>query len=94
MLHDRFDQAASTRLSLVDISTAGDDAARVFAAQFYSAIGFGKSVAVTFCQARAALMLEGISEEDIPEPHGSDGLDLENLVLVRPSANLPSPPIS
>lgn len=35
--------------------TIGDEAARVFAAQFYSAIGFGKSVEVAFDQAKAAL---------------------------------------
>lgn len=69
----------------IGMSTAiGDDAARIFAAQFYSAIGFGRSVAVAFRQARAALMLEGIPEEDTPELYGSDGLDLESLVLVRP----------
>ena len=41
----------------------GDEAARVFAAQFYSAIGFGLSVRKAFDQAKAALMLEGIEEE-------------------------------
>lgn len=37
-----------------------DEAARVFAAQFYSAIGFGYSIRVAFDQAIAALTLEGI----------------------------------
>ena len=42
----------------------GDDAARVFAAQFYSSIGFGHSIKRAFEQAKAALMLEGIPEEN------------------------------
>lgn len=46
----------------------GDEAARVFAAQLYSAIGFGHSIRQAFGQARAALMMEGIQEEDTPPP--------------------------
>jgi hypothetical protein len=62
----------------------GDEAARVFAAQFYSAVGFGHSVERSFRQARAALMIEGISEEDTPQLFTRDGMDADNLVLVRP----------
>lgn len=62
----------------------GDDAARVFAAQFYSAVGFGKSVRRAFEQAKAALMLEGIAEEDTPVLYAADGCDPDGLVLVRP----------
>lgn len=63
---------------------AGDEAARVFAAQFYSAIGFGKAVAVAFEQAKAALLLEDISEEEIPEVFLQDGIEAENFILVEP----------
>ncbi|MGK3967771.1 CHAT domain-containing protein [Sorangium sp. So ce118] len=66
-------------------SAIGDSAARIFAAQFYSAIGFGLSVKVAFEQARAALMLEGIREHDIPELFVADGTVPEDVVLVRPS---------
>ena len=66
-------------------TSIGDDAARVFAAQFYSAIGFGLSVKKAFDQAKAALMLEGIAEQDTPELFVADGLDAEQLVLVRPA---------
>jgi hypothetical protein len=62
----------------------GDTAARVFAAQFYSAIGFGLSVKQAFDQAKAALMLEGISEEDTPELFVADGIDAESFILVKP----------
>lgn len=64
-------------------TSIGDDAARVFAAQFYSAVGFGHSVGRAFGQARAALMLEGIPEEDTPELFLAVGLDAEDLVLVQ-----------
>ncbi|MCI0724056.1 MAG: CHAT domain-containing protein [Acidobacteria bacterium] len=66
-------------------TSIGDDAARVFAAQFYSAIGFGRSVGQSFKQARAALMLEGIPEESTPELFVTTGLDADDLVLVRPA---------
>jgi hypothetical protein len=62
----------------------GDQAARVFAAQFYSAIGFGLSVKKAFEQARAALMLEGIAEVDTPELFVAPGIDAAALILVKP----------
>lgn len=61
-----------------------DDTARVFAAQFYSAIGFGYSVQRAFDQAKAQLMLENMPEEDIPELFVREGLSADEVVLVRP----------
>ena len=63
-------------------SSVGDEAARVFASQFYSAIGFGLSVAKAFEQAKAALLLEGIPEGNVPEMYCQG--DPDSLVLVRP----------
>lgn len=63
-------------------TSTGDEAACVFAAQFYSAIGFGPSVGMAFSQAKAALMLEGIPEETAPELFLTPGLDGDQLVLV------------
>lgn len=65
-------------------TSIGDDAARVFSAQFYSAIGFGLSIGRAFQQAKAALMLEGIPEEATPELYIAAGLSADELVLVRP----------
>lgn len=65
----------------------GDEAARVFAAQFYSAIGFGLSVGQAFEQARAALMLEAIPEETTPELFVIEGLSPNRLMLVDPSGD-------
>lgn len=60
----------------------GDNAARIFAAQFYSAIGFGKSIKIAFEQAKAALMLENIPEEQTPELFIQSGVNDEELILV------------
>jgi hypothetical protein len=61
-----------------------DDAAIVFAAQLYSAIGFGRSVKQAFGQGISALLLEGIPEEDKPALFTQEGIDSEDIVLVRP----------
>ncbi|MCD4751962.1 MAG: CHAT domain-containing protein [Anaerolineaceae bacterium] len=66
-------------------NSIGDDAARIFAAQFYSAIGFGKSVNNAFNQAKSALMLENIPEEYIPVLFLQDGVDGEQLIIVSPN---------
>lgn len=65
-------------------TSIGDQAARIFAAQFYSAIGFGLSVARAFEQAKAALMLEGIPEAQTPELFAGPGVDPSLVFLVRP----------
>lgn len=62
----------------------GDNAARTFSAQFYSAIGFGNSIPNAFKQAKTALMLEGILEESTPELYLRDGINESDLTLVKP----------
>lgn len=69
----------------IGMTTAvGDEAARIFAAQFYSAIGFGLSIKAAFEQAKAALMLEGIPEQDTPELFTAQDTDANQLILVKP----------
>lgn len=70
-------------------SSIGDDAARVFAASFYSAIGFGKSLETAFNQAKAALLLENIPEDETPELFARTGVDPSESILVRPFAQNP-----
>lgn len=65
-------------------ASISDDAARTFAAQFYSAVGFGNSVERSFKQARAALMAEGLPEENIPELFVNQAFNGDEIVLVRP----------
>lgn len=62
----------------------GDEAARVFSSQFYSGIGFGHSIPKAFAQAKSALMMEDLSQANIPELHLMEGLSDEQLTLVRP----------
>lgn len=62
----------------------GDSAAVTFAAQFYSSIGYGKTIKTAFDQARANLMLEGINEEDTPELYVKLGLSADDIYLIRP----------
>lgn len=71
--------------SAIGMSTSiGDDAACVFAAQLYSSIGFGRSLQTSFKQAIAALMLEGIPEDDTPQLYVKDSIDPNDIILVRP----------
>jgi hypothetical protein len=62
----------------------GDEAARVFAAQFYSAIGFGRSVRNAFDQAKLQLVLQGIAEDNTPQLYVREGIDADEIILVRP----------
>lgn len=66
----------------------GDEAARVFAAQFYSALGFGLSLKKAFEQAKAALMLEGINESATPMLFLKDGLEASDIYIVRPEGTV------
>lgn len=65
--------------------TINDEAACVFAAQLYSSIGFGNSLSVSFKQAIAQLMLEGIREENIPKLYLRSGVQAEDVILVKGS---------
>lgn len=65
-------------------TSIGDEAALVFASQFYSSIGFGKNLQIAFNQAKAALMLEGIPEDTTPKLFVRDDLQAENIILVQP----------
>jgi WD40 repeat protein len=62
----------------------GDEAAIIFAASFYRAIGFGRSVKEAFEQGRAALLLESIAEDKTPELLTRRGVSAAKLVLIPP----------
>jgi hypothetical protein len=63
-------------------TSIGDQAAITFAASFYSAIGFGRSVKEAVEQGRVSLMLEGIAEENTPELLARQGVDPAAVYLV------------
>ncbi|MCI5158241.1 MAG: CHAT domain-containing protein [Candidatus Electrothrix sp. AUS1_2] len=61
----------------------GDIAAIVFAASFYRAIGFGKSVRDAFELGKAALLIEGITEENTPELLLRNGVNASEITLIQ-----------
>jgi CHAT domain len=62
-----------------------DEAAKVFAGQFYNALGFGKSLQEAFDQAglQVKLTLGGSSGE--PQLHTASGIEASLVYLVKPS---------
>jgi hypothetical protein len=70
---------------VVGMSTAiGDDAAITFAASFYRAIGFGRSIKEAFDQGKTALLLESIPEANTPQLLTRMGVDQSSVVLIEP----------
>jgi tetratricopeptide (TPR) repeat protein len=67
--------------------TISDRAAIKFAASFYGALAFGRSVQKAFDQGVARLNIEDISEADIPELLVRTGVNASALVLVGPSGD-------
>jgi hypothetical protein len=63
-----------------------DDAAIAFASSFYRAIGFGRSAQEAFDQGITSLLLEGISDENLPELLVKQGVDAKQVILIA-SAN-------
>lgn len=69
---------------IVGMSTAiGDEAAIIFAASFYRAIGFGRSIKEAFDQGKTAIMLEGIPEASTPQLLNRTGVDPAAIVLIE-----------
>ena len=64
----------------------GDEAAIVFAASFYRALGFGRSVKEAFELGKAALLLESIPEDKTPELLTRAGVDASAMIFVQPPA--------
>ncbi|HEX3448419.1 MAG TPA: hypothetical protein VHS97_09205, partial [Isosphaeraceae bacterium] len=58
-----------------------------FAASFYGALAFGRSVKKAFDQGLARLNAEGVSETGIPELVVRAGVNASTLVLVGPPGN-------
>jgi hypothetical protein len=73
--------------------TISDRAAIKFAASFYGALAFGRSVKTAFDQGLARLSAEGIAEADTPELLVRGGVDASKLVLVSPPA-FPTAPVT
>lgn len=63
--------------------SVGDDAARTFSASFYRALGFGRNVRNAFDQGVAAIKLDGLHDDNVPVLLVREGVDAEQVVLVR-----------
>ena len=64
----------------------GDRAAITFAASFYRAIGYGRSIQEAFEQGTTALLLEGISESNTPELFVRHDVRPSEIILIGPQA--------
>jgi hypothetical protein len=73
-------------------TSINDEVARVFSAQFYSAIGFGLSVAVAFEQAKALVMMQGLGEHETPKLFVAPDTLATDLVLVAPPGDADAAP--
>lgn len=74
----------------------GDTAAIKFAAAFYRALAFGRSVQDAFDLGVNSLMLEDIPEEHAPALLTQIGVDASSIVVVNPSSQIdqtPSPSV-
>jgi WD40 repeat protein len=69
-----------------------DDAAIEFAAAFYQAVGFGRSVQTAFDLGVKALALKGIDGATVPELILKRGVDAKAIVLVRGASSPASTP--
>lgn len=63
-------------------NSISDAAAKAFAAQLYSSIGFGLDLQTAFNQACAAIALASPEEFDTPRLRVSEGVDAETMVFV------------
>ena len=57
-----------------------DETACVFAAQLYSSIGFGRSLQTAFNQAKAALLLENVPDENVPTLYTRDDVNANEML--------------
>lgn len=60
-----------------------DETAQIFAASFYRALGFGRTVSNAFEQGLTALSLEGISEGEMPKLFVKEGVDPVKITLLE-----------
>jgi WD40 repeat protein len=86
--HTRTQAEALTEVvdCVVSMNRAVSDRAAIkFAASFYGALAFGRSVRTALEQGLARLSAEGIGETDTPELLVRAGVDASRVVLVRPA---------
>ena len=53
----------------------GDEDAIVFASQFYSSLAYGKSISTAFSQAKVAVVMENLSDSEVPKLYYASDID-------------------
>lgn len=91
------DEQAQSIVKVIDCvvgmqSSVGDRAAIKFAASFYRAIGFGRSVQNAFDQGICAIALENLAYEEVPKLIVRDGIDPSKLFLTEHNTYYEQPP--
>jgi diguanylate cyclase (GGDEF)-like protein len=82
------DEQAQSIVKVIDCvvgmqNSVDDRAAIKFAASFYRAIGFGRSVQNAFDQGISAIALENLAYEDVPKLLTHDGIDPSKIFLTE-----------
>lgn len=76
---------ASFAIGHADSIADGD--AIAYAARFYASLADGQSIQASHDIAKAALLLQGTPDADLPQLYAAVGLDPADIVLVLPPAN-------
>ena len=66
----------------------GNQAAILFAASFYRALGFGRTVQEAFDSGKSSLLLEGVREEDTPAIWTRAGVDASTITPVEATTGI------
>jgi hypothetical protein len=92
ILFNSCDSAAQADVAIRHVDLAigmdaaiGDEDAKVFAGQFYNSLGFGRSVAEAYREAKIQVELAG-GDGGVPRLFCAEGIDPEVVVLVNPDA--------
>jgi hypothetical protein len=68
----------------------GDESAVAFAASFYQALGYGRSIQEAFDLGCGQIDLEGLGDEDVPKLTVATGVEAKDLYLTRNADSLPA----
>jgi hypothetical protein len=79
-------QAGTVDVAIGMNAAITNEAAKIFAGQFYASIGNGHSVLQAFEEARLQLDLVDTASEDLPQLFSAEGVEPNAVVLVNPDA--------
>jgi hypothetical protein len=77
------DLTSVVQASIGMTDSIGDDSARTFSTQLYSSLADGVELVRAFSQAKLAINLAGLLDEDLPRLFVRDGIDQSSFVFAR-----------